>query len=88
MNKKIQRRCGIFIVQKNVVKLEEFVDEWSQFDIDLYSFDSLQFDGSEETAGSIGFQRGNSLSVSTQMALNEDFVWEIEQIILSPMFFE
>lgn len=72
---------------KNVVKLEEFVDEWSQFDIDLYSFDSLQFDGSEETAGSIGFQRGNTLSVSTQMALNEDFVWEIEQIILSLMFF-
>ena len=73
---------------KNVVKLEEYVDEWSHLDIDIYSLDSLQFDGSEETADSIGFQRGNSISVSTKMALNEDFVWEIERIILNPMFFE
>lgn len=73
---------------KNVVKLEEFVDEWSHLDIDIYSLDSLQFEGSEETAGSIGFQRGNSSSVSTQMALNEDLVWEIEHIIINPMFFE
>jgi len=73
---------------KNVVKLEEFVNEWSRLDIDIYSLDSLQFNGSGETAGSIGFQRGNSSSVSTQMALNEDFVWEIEHIILDTMFFE
>ena len=73
---------------KNVVKLEEFVNGWSQLDVDIYSLDSLRFDGSEETSGSIGFQRGNTLSVTTQMALNEDFVWEIEHIILSPMLVE
>ena len=73
---------------KNVVKLEEFVNGWSQLDVDIYSFDSLRFDGSDETSGSIGFQRGNTLSVTTQMALNEDLVWEIEHIISSPMLVE
>lgn len=72
----------------NVVQLEEFVNEWSHLDIDIYSLDSLQFEDRGEMAGSIGFQRGNFHSFSTQMALNEDFVWEIEHIILNPTFFE
>ncbi|MBO0589637.1 hypothetical protein [Sporosarcina sp. E16_8] len=73
---------------KNVVKLEEFINEWSQLNVNIYSLYSLRFDGSGETAGSIGFQRGNTLSVSPKMALNEDSVWEIEQIILSQMLVE
>ena len=75
---------------KNVVKLEEYVNGWSHLDIDvdIYSFDSLQFDDRGEMTGSIGFQRGNSISFSTQMVLNEDFVWEIEYIILIRCFFE
>lgn len=73
---------------KNVVKLEEYVNGWSQLDVDIYSFDSLRFGGSGEMADSIGFQLGNSLSVSTKMALNGDFVWDIERIILSPMLVE
>ena len=74
---------------KNEVQLEEFVNEWSHLDIDIdiYSLDSLQFEDRGEMTGSIGFQRGNTISFSTQMTLNGDFVWEIEYII-NPTFFE
>jgi len=77
----------LYSKKKNVVQLEEFVDEWSHLDIDIYSLDSLQFEDRGEMAGSIGFLRGNSISFGTQMALNEDYVWEIEHII-NPTFFE
>jgi len=72
---------------KNEVQLEEFVNEWSHLDVDIYSLDSLQFEDRGEMTGSIGFQRGNTISFGTQMVLNEDFVWEIEYIF-NPTFFE
>ena len=57
-------------------------------DIDIDSLDSLQFDGSEETAGSIGFQQGNTTAYLVQMVLDDDTVWRISHVDLDLLLHE
>ena len=68
--------------------LEEFTEEWRPLDMDIFSLDSLNFNGIEEVAGSIGFYRGNEYVNGAQMVLNNDLVWEIDHIDLDMLLVE
>lgn len=67
-------------VESKTATSSEYVNGWSKSAIDINSFDSLQIDGSELIAGSIGFQRGNKITYSAQMILNDESVWGIGHI--------
>lgn len=55
---------------------------------EFFSLDTLNFNGIEEVAGSIGFYRGNEYVNGAQMVLNNDLVWEIDHIDLDMLLVE
>lgn len=74
--------------EQNTETLREYISDWKQTDIDLYSLDSLSFDYEGTVAGFIGFQKGNTTAYSAEMVLNDQQVWRIKHIDMDSLRFD